>query len=510
MNRRQFQQSGAAAATLPLIAQAADPDALDIGDDRQLFLDDLLLDPQHCQGVRRILNPPHQIERVLKPERPSEALSFIFYCSVVDDNGTAKLFHGSYDAEKKKHFALATSTDGLHWRRPRLGLREYHGNTDNNLLLPEAVEASVFLDPKAPAAKRYRLLYSRHWPDPMKAGVYVASSPDGIHWTESDTRVLPFVPDSQHCGLWDPQLRKYVIYTRTWNPVRAIARVAVDDLEAPWPYDKSVPPHHVWGKDRVPTLSRELPTVMARDDQDPEGVQLYTNTVMRYPHAPGIYLAFPAAYQTFRSPEWKDRALNGNDGTFDVQFAASRDGIAWKRWRTPYVAAGHHDGLDLRLASMGQGMIRRGRDLHQYFVGWPHTHGRPVVWDRDQQDRAEWLKKDLGGIYRATQRVDGFVSMNADFPGGKLTTRPLRFTGNRLRLNLHAQGSGGIRVALLNANGKTLPGFAAHDCDWINADAIDREVTWKSGADVSPLTGHPVRVEFTLRNARLFAFQFTR
>lgn len=506
-SRRQFLQTGSAVA-LPLVGLSATPEPIAIGADRQLFLDDHLIDRKRSRGVTRGLNKPYRIQRVLKPERPSEALSFIFYCSVVDDKGTAKLFHGSYDAEKKKHFALATSKDGIHWDRPRLGLKEYQGNRNNNLLSPEAVEASVFLDPNAPANKRYRLLYSRHWPDPQKAGVYVASSPDGIHWTESDRRVLPFVPDSQHCGLWDPQLRKYVIYTRTWNPVRAICRVEVDDLEAPWPYDKSVSPHHIWGKHRVPTLSRELPTVMARDDRDPEGVQLYTNTVMRYPYAPGVYLSFPAAYQTFRNPEWKDRALNGNDGTFDVQFATSHDGISWHRWRSPYVGAGHHDGLDLRLVSMGQGMIRRGRELHQYFVGWPHTHGRPVVWDRDPKDRAEWLKKDLGGIYCATQRVDGFVSMNAGYPGGKITTKPLRFKGDRLCLNLHAQGSGGVRVALLDSNGKAFPGFSAKDCDWINADEIDHEVAWRSGANLATVTGKSVRLEFTLRNARLFAFEF--
>ncbi|MGB0579037.1 MAG: hypothetical protein ACPGVU_04980 [Limisphaerales bacterium] len=424
----------------------------------------------------------------------------------MDDNGTAKLFHGSYDAEKKKHFALATSKDGLNWSRPNLGLKEYLGDRKNNLLLPQAVEASVFLDPNAPANKRYRLLYSRHWPDPKTAGVYVASSPDGIHWTESDQRVLPFVPDSQHCGVWDPSLGKYVIYTRCWNPDRAICRVAVDDLEKPWPWDEAILPHHAWGRHRVPTLSRELPTILARDDRDPKGVQLYTNAVVRYE---GGYLAFPAAYQTFKGREWKDRALNANDGTFDVQFAHSRDGISWERWRTPYMAAGHHDGLDLRLVSMGQGLIRRGWELHQYFVGWPHTHGRPVVWDRDRKDREEWLKKDLGGIYCATQRVDGFVSMDAEYPGGQITTKPLRFKGARLRINLHAQGSGGVRVALLRESGKPIPGFAAEDCDWINVDEIDHAVRWNSGGDVSALAGESVRIQFTLRNARLFAFQFS-
>lgn len=482
----------------------------DIGSDRQLFVDDALIDSELSDGVTRLLNSPLRIQRVLKPEMPSEALGFIFYCSVVDDDGTAKLFHGSYDADKKKHFAVATSEDGLEWQRPKLGLREHRGSSANNLLPVEAVEASVFLDPNAPPAKRYRLLYSRHWPDPAKAGVYLASSADGLHWTESDTRLLPFVPDSQHCGLWDEHLQKYVIYSRTWNPQRAIARVAVDDIESPWPYDASIPPHHIWGKEKVPTLSRELATVMACDEGDPPGVQLYTNAVVPYPFAPHVYLAFPAAYQTFNGPEWKDRALNGNDGTFDIQFASSRDGISWHRWRKAYVAAGIHDGMDLRLVSMGQGMIRRGRELHQYFVGWPHTHGRPVMWDKDLENRAEWLKKDLGGIYCATHRVDGFVSMGAGFPGGKFTTQPLRFEGDQLRINVHAEGSGGVRVALLDAGGNSLPGFAASDCDWINADEIDHPVAWKSGADLSILKGKSVRIEFSLRNARVFAFQFDR
>jgi hypothetical protein len=83
----------------------------------------------------------------MKPVWPSETLGFIFSSSVVDDGGTARLFHGSYDANKQKHFALATSEDGIRWERPRLGLREYRGDRDNNLFPLRAVEASLFLDP---------------------------------------------------------------------------------------------------------------------------------------------------------------------------------------------------------------------------------------------------------------------------------------------------------------------------------------------------------------------------
>jgi hypothetical protein len=170
--------------------------AIEIGGDRQLFLDDTLVDLAQTANITRKVNPPESIVRVLTPDRPWEALGFIFYCSAVDDGGAVKLFHGSYDAEKKKHFSLATSSDGLHFERPALGLKAFQGSKDNNILPIEAVEAAVFLDAHAPPEKRYRLLYTKGWPDPAKAGVFVASSNDGVHWASVPERLFPFVPDS--------------------------------------------------------------------------------------------------------------------------------------------------------------------------------------------------------------------------------------------------------------------------------------------------------------------------
>ena len=151
------------AAFLGVIAMAAIPARaqtpiearpINIGADRQLFLDDTLVDLSLSRNITRTLNPPESIRKVLQPDQPWEALGFIFYCSVVDDGGAMKLFHGSYDAEKKKHFSLATSSDGLHWERPSLGVKAFQGSKDNNILPVEAVEAAVFLDPHHTAAAR--------------------------------------------------------------------------------------------------------------------------------------------------------------------------------------------------------------------------------------------------------------------------------------------------------------------------------------------------------------------
>lgn len=520
LSRRRFLQTsllGAAASRLsvaqaeegkPSTAAAAPGPLVEIGTERQLFHDDFLIDLALSQNVTRKLNPPVSIRKVLKPDQPWESLGFIFYCSVVDDEGTAKLYYGSYDADKKKHFCLATSRDGLAWERADLGLKQYQGNGHNNLLPFDAVEASVFLDPHAPAEQRYRLIFTQHWPDPVRAGIYVSSSPDGLHWTTTPDRVLPCIPDSQHSAVWDERLKQYAIYLRAWNPIRTVARVGVKDLLAPWPYDSSVPPFQVWGKDKIPTLSRELPTVMATDAEEAPGLELYTSVVNKYAWAANAYLAFPAAFQLYKGPQWESRAVNTADGSFDIDIATSRDGITWNRWRQPYLPAGAQDGANLKLVSMGPGFIRRGRWLHQYFVGWTYTHGLPVVWDRDPASRAAYLGKDLSGIYCATQRVDGFISMDAGASEGHLTTQPFVFQGNRLYLNLHTAGSGSARVALLDQGGRPIAGFTADDCEFINADEIDCPVRWKDGADIGVLAGHPVRLQFTLRYAKLFAFQF--
>jgi hypothetical protein len=191
-----------------------------------------------------------------------------------------------------------------------------------------------------------------------------------------------------------------------------------------------------------------------------------------------------------------------------VLFATSRDGVAWDRRRQPYLGTGLHDGLDLHLVSMGPGIVRRGMWLHQYFVGWPYTHGAPTAWDKVPEKRAEWLGKDRGGIYCATQRLDGYVSMDVENDSGVLTTRPLTFKGNRLLLNLYSPATGSARVALLDAEGQALPGFSAEECELIQADSVDFEVRWKGGADVNAHAGQTVRVSVEMRNTKVYAMQF--
>ena len=81
---------------------------------------------------------------------------------------------------------LATSEDGIHWERPSLGLVEFDGSTDNNILpTKEGVPPTpAFQDLReADPAKRYKAL--RMIGDTQTRGMQydLFYSPDGINWT---------------------------------------------------------------------------------------------------------------------------------------------------------------------------------------------------------------------------------------------------------------------------------------------------------------------------------------
>ena len=113
-------------------------------------------------------------------------------------------------------------------------------------------------------------------------------------------------------------------------------------------------------------------------------------------------------------------------------------------------------------------------------------------------------------VRRYTLRLDGFVSAQAPLSGGELITRPLRVDGSRLEINFSTSATGTVRIELQGADGNPIPGYSLADCDPQFGDQLDRVVSWRSGTDVSPLTGRPVRMRIQLQDANLYSFRFLR
>jgi hypothetical protein len=91
--------------------------------------------------------------------------------------------------------------------------------------------------------------------------------------------------------------------------------------------------------------------------------------------------------------------------------------------------------------------------------------------------------------------------------GGEVLTTPITFTSESFSMNFATSAAGNVKVEIQDANGKAIPGFTLSDCEEQFGDSIERAVVWKSGSDVSPLAGKPVRPRFVLKDADVYSFR---
>ena len=106
-------------------------------------------------------------------------------------------------------------------------------------------------------------------------------------------------------------------------------------------------------------------------------------------------------------------------------------------------------------------------------------------------------------IGRASWRLDGFVSLDADAGGGVIETVPLRLPDGRLQVNIDAT-KGSLTVEVLFPDGSTQPGFSADACTPIKGDHLRHTVNWNQ-IDLAQAQ-QPLRLRFSLRWAKLYSF----
>jgi len=490
-----------------------------IGSRKQLFIDGRFI--EQSEGVNLRMNPPVKHGAVLLGTNSWENGIVTGAGTVIEDGGRFRVWYTACPASGHPlapfRLCYAESTDGIQWVKPNLGLYEWEGSKANNIIMDSNIEngGGVFLDPKAPASQRYKLLARLseqslakpgHDPQvgnaPNGTGMYVYTSPDGLHWELQPTRVFPFNPDTVNMALYDDRTDKYLAFVRTWiGDQRRVGVVEISDIMKPWPYDKKAPPRelgaHKFARN-ITVPSREIPDAYGVDERDPPDTDHYTSAVVKYPWAQDVYLMFPSPYRHFPEPPVSKYR---NDGLLDIQLAVSRDGRKFHAAsRFPYIELGMPNERDRGSLYMYIGMLRRGNEIYQYYGGndWSHGayEGLPEMRNR-------------GGMMMTRQRLDGFVSVEAGEGGGSFVTPEVIFTGGKLALNFNASALGQVLIEMRNAAGQPIEGFSFNDCDPLGGNDVAKVVTWRQGkADVSALSGKPVRVAFKLRTAKLYAFQF--
>jgi hypothetical protein len=378
---------------------------------------------------------------------------------------------------------FATSTDGIRWERPSLGLHEALGSMANNIVVPASYHdgmdhwESMLLDPTDPdSERRFKALgwSSYDWDGPL-SGIYTATSPDGLHWRHTPEPVFHFHPrpgandlgpvgDAQALMI-DTRKRRYVAFLRGGTG----RLLSTSDDFVRW-----TPPR--------PFL-----------EQLNEEETLYNNVGFVYGDQ---YLGFLTHF---------DR--NAYRQTQTLQLLSSRDGDHWLRpFSGDLIPLGDVGSWDRgQILLTGAPPVRVGDRLHIYYRGTNRRHNK-VKGEFEPRIDPNQDRQTPMGIGLATIRADGFASIDAGFDGGTITIRPARLAGKALAVNAKCD-YGQIVVELLDDDLEPLPGFAKDDCVPLQADSVEAQIAWKDGRTLAELRERPVRIRFHLRNARLYSYR---
>jgi hypothetical protein len=479
-SRREFLRAGVLALgglSAGQLAAANTPtvEPLEIGATPQLLLDGHVVDNTWAlryksQHVDRVFHAPRK-----HPSNPLIKTKGGYVCAARDESTGA--FHLWYQThvpgtdERKTQYAVAyaTSPDGIKWTLPKLGLHEWQGSKENNIVIrgPRRRASGVWLL-NVPEKDRRGYKYVLSYRD--ADGTHLVGTHDGVHFDpRSDRRIQDLHSDTQNAIVYDPHERQYVMYCRAKATYRAfgeemldtgesrrIARVASKELWGDWP--------------------REAANILLPDELD---------TKHRYHAFYGMpTTVYAGVFFGFLWPfRWNDR--------IHTELAWSRDGVQFERHplRPRLVDYGPADSWEDEMVFAG-GWVEVGDEWWIYYSGWDGPHNTP---ERN------------GGIGLATLRKEGFVSLRGPRDGGVICTRPLRWPGGGLRVNADAS-QGELRVRVSDHLRKPLAGFNYDDCKPLKGDGVSQLVAWNEKS-AEALKDRTIRLEFLARNCDLFSFR---
>ena len=140
--------------------------------------------------------------------------------------------------------------------------------------------------------------------------------------------------------------------------------------------------------------------------------------------AESCVLAFPCVFTINNVARY-----GGQEGPSELQLAVTRDLDVWERpFRMPVVEPGTPDEWDCGFFISQGEALRVGDEIRLYYCGANVTarHAVPLSSQRSRRKT-----KYTGSIGLAIWPLDRFVSVDGPAEGGRLTTVPLAFTGNR-------------------------------------------------------------------------------
>lgn len=475
----------------------------------------LFIDGKHVErseGVQRVFHQPvKHPSPLLVPDQPWERDLIQLFNAPVWSHERQRWQLWYFGGGLYQHLLYAESADGLKWEKPKLGLTQWKGSAENNIIDLDrsgrdfkANFIAMLRDDRAKdPGQRFKGLASAG----SKLTAWVSA--DGLSWKELQTDAV--LSDDQYRLGYDSFHHRFIATVKSHPPGkgRAVSLALSDDF-VNW----SKPELIFWGDETDQELGKQrIQETLADPDRrhplfvKPEAffTDVYNMPVFTYGD---LYLGLPVLFHhsgtyTYNANPSKE------DGILYPTLVASRDLRTWDRLSRqpflPHSKLSDKDNWDYAMIHASR-PVRRGEELWFYYTGARFSHVK-----REELEKADLLKakEPLRGIFLARLRLDGFASLQAGQKPGTVVTKPVEVTGPTLYVNADATG-GEIRAEVLDAaTGKPIPGFTLTDCHLpAKANGTRLPVSWQTKGDVAALRGRTVQLSFALHNAHLYAFGF--
>ena len=487
----------------------------------------LFIDLKHIQemdGVKQVFHQPVK-ERlpVVIPDRRWEQARVNIWSPPVWSEEKA-LWQMWYIGGDELLPLYAESKDGIRWEKPALGLIEWNGSSENNIInlgFPASGKENRIVlihdDDTSDTTGQFKALTR------VKGNLIALVSADGWNWEFLKGDSIPSGDEYRLC--YDRVNHRYIAMAKLSTgehyskapgakPLSEFGRrirISVSEDFVNW----TDPELMLWGDEEDQELGKQrIREVLGDPDRrKPQVVNpaefytdIYNMPVFAYED---LYLGLPTIFN-------QSGIYTGNmDGIYYPSLAASRDLYHWDRLsRQPFIPLSplsDKNNFDYGLISTIS-PVRNGNELWFYYTGSSFTHLKPdmiegLLKSPDEAHRA---------IFLARLRMDGFVSIYAgeqEVPGTVLT-RPVKVTGPNLYLNVDASKGELFTEIRDAATGKAINDYALIDelnrsaCLPVCKNAISVPVRWQRKKDVSELLGREVIIHFSLNNAHLYAFWF--
>ena len=376
--------------------------------------------------------------------------------------------------------AYAESNDGLNWDAPYLGLFEWQGSTQNNIVLrgPNQARASgrqilLTLPEEQKRGYTYIMSYRTGGAGKDHDGIRLVGSHDGIHWeVESEVRLKHLHSDTLNSIVYDADRHRYLMTCRAKDRYRRFKGSMVDTGAS-----RRI---SFLTSDELWTEWEDTPrSLLIPDEVDAHGHYNFFDSMPMH-HYAGIYWGFLWVFRM-------------ND-PIHTELVTSRDGLHWHRSpeRVPRILLGDDGAWDDGMTFGGPHWVEVGGEWWFYYAGHDGGH--------QSRDR----KAAIGLATCAKERLIGLHG--PENGGGVVVTRLIKWPGGDLFINAVASGdvTPQLSVRVSDATRNPLDGFNHTDCQRFPGDAVRHRVTWKGGRSMTELKGREVRLEIFLQGVDLF------